>query len=225
VKGIPSPDAYAKDFSDEDLPQDICPFGSTRDIYKKEVAKSPGPAHYGDGWKEVKRKRKSGSRTERGDIWDVRRRAPDPGHYEFGVDEALAVKRKRKRATPEFKSPIDDRDILTSREGVPGPQYMVVVKGGCGVGRFRRGVRWKDDEYIGDLKIVGGPPPGAYEVDRPNTSREPTFSRMSGRRGQQEVGSGLDPAVYQRNQGSSFVKPSYNVRLDPELKVSPKFRT
>jgi hypothetical protein len=155
-------------------------------------------------------------------LWKIRR-TPDPGQYEIGVSEELAVKKKLRTPNSVFKSPIDDRDILTNREGNPGPQYRIQAQKGKGVGQFGRSERWKADEYVG-VKYGSGPPPGAYELDldiRKIDVGERTFPRS--RRMQERTDSGLDPGKYETRK-RSFVKPSFNVKYDPDLKNPPKFK-
>jgi hypothetical protein len=83
------------------------------------------------------------------------------------------------------------------------------------VRQFARATRNRDGEWVGGAKLAGGPGPAQYAVALAVTGAR-TVPRAD-RRPPSSATERVGPPSYQ--VASDLVRPSYNVRYDPGLKM------
>jgi hypothetical protein len=198
-------------------------FGATRDALKPVRNDVPGPGSYVS--QAVRpTSTTSGPRTPREELWKIVD-TPAPGQYEKYIAEDIARRRRRRVANPQFKGGPEDRDVLTNHEPNPGPAaYTVGAKSKKrGVRQFAKATRNRDTEYVGGVKLSGSPAPGEYQHDVKRPADDPrirgTFARdglTEVRRQEQSHKESREPATCE------LIRPSYNVRFDPQLKRHPR---
>ena len=189
------------------------PFGASR----RETVDpdAPGPGYYRPSSARRATREKSGPRAARGELFEVVD-TPGPGRYDTDTATRVATKRKNRIKSPAFASPASERDVLTNREPGPGPAYCIRPSSARGVREIAKAPRVRQTEYIGGLATSDGPSPDAYSPAPSTPRRNATIPRANRKPPVDDR-----PAAYQAP--SSLIKPSYNVRFDPELKKHQKF--
>jgi hypothetical protein len=188
-------------------------------MYKPDKPESPGPGYYGRREDGAKTSARSGNRADRGELWEIIE-SPEPDKYDKYLAERIKEQRKRRVPSPPFKAGPDDRDVLTNKEPNPGPAFRVRVGKKRGVRQFGRAGRSRGDgEYAGEV-LPESPGPAEYSP-RLGDKSQGTIGRSIVFEFPTDTDR-ISPASYQDGD-SKMVKPSYNVKFDPDLKKRRKF--
>lgn len=198
------------------------PFGSNRVTYQSSLNENPGPGYYDNFDKSTskpKSKLPSFNKAPRAEIWDVQI-TPSPGQYEEFVAEKIERCLTLRTASPAFKDRSERYQNYVKEDPNPGPGvYYAKSPQKKHYSKFNRDVRFRDDNYVGPLKMNDSPSPANYTVETETTKKRVVGGqKVKARRFEKNSqNSKVGPGKYGGFE-CEMIKPSYNVKFDPELK-------
>lgn len=203
-------------------------FGSDRVTYPDSLIENPGPGYYDKCDKsssKSKSKLPSFGKAPRGDLWNVKI-TPSPGQYEENVAEKIERCVILRTASPAFKDRSERYKSYVKEDPNPGPGvYFAKQPSKKHYSKFNRDVRFRDDNFVGPMKMNDSPSPANYTVETETTRKRIVGGqKVNARRFEKSPqNSKVGPGKYGKLE-CDMVHPSYNVKFDPELKKKTELK-
>ncbi|OHS94626.1 hypothetical protein TRFO_11010 [Tritrichomonas foetus] len=223
IPDTPGPDVYTARKPKKQPKQQAQAFGSSREFYDYAMNDNPGPGYYGEE-KPRKTRPSSANKAQKKDMWTSGFITPSAPDYDITRTGFAEKKIKMRTPNPQFKGEPVLRDCLTNREPNPGPAFYVKVSK-KNKQTIPKRTRFKEGEYISGIKMSQNPAPTDYDATIGKEKKtKGGVIRRNARFDPKDRTPKVSPASYQNNN-CDMIKPSYNVRFDPALKKSNKYRT
>ena len=207
----------------------VNPFGSDRVTYPESYIKNPGPGTYEKDEKPVvksKSKLPSFGKSKRPELWGSNPETPGPSEYDPYSEEQIERSAVVRTPSPAFKDRSKRYEFMVPKQQNPGPGgYFAEKPPKKHVSKFNKDVRFREDNFCGPFSMNDSPSPANYTVETPLTrKRIPGGAKMNSSRFEKgpknrKVGPGSYGIV-----GCEMLKPSFNVKFDPELKKKTELR-
>ena len=182
-----------------------------RGIYTDIPQDNPGPGFYETNRPQVDRHHSDFAQSPKKELFHSSS-TPGPGYYETEFRDEIYKKRKLQHPNTEFLGE-KQRDCLTNPEPGPGPKFNTRTESRNG-SKFSKTPRFTDDKYLSG-KFNENPSPDSYNIDRSITTPGAYISKIPNRF-DSKIESTLGPGSYEPKY-DSMVKPSYNVKFDPQM--------
>ena len=222
IPDTPGPDVYSPRKQKKSVKQDIRPFGTSRELYDKKND-NPGPGYYCEIERKLVTRPSSANKAQTPELWANKFITPAAQDYDITRAHFGEKKRKMRTPNPQFKGKPVERDCLTNKEPNPGPAFYVKTPRKTKQTIPKR-TRFREGEYISGVKMSTNPGPSDYDAAIGKEKKiKGGVIRKNARFDPKDRTPKVSPASYQENK-CEMIKPSYNVRFDPALKISSKYR-